>query len=60
MKIKLVKSHLGYEIGKELDVNNTAAKYLIDQGIAEEVKSKSLDASPKDKMMRESKTKKTK
>lgn len=59
MRIRFVKSHLRYEIGKELEVNNTAGKYLIDQGIAEPI-SKSLDAPPKDKMMRESKTKKTK
>ena len=57
MKIRLLKSHLRYEIGKELEVSNTAGKYLIDQEIAEEILSKSLDTPPKDKMVRESKTK---
>jgi len=56
MKIRLLKSHLRYEIGKELEVNNTAGKYLIDQGIAEPL-SKSLDSPPRDKMVRESKIK---
>jgi len=51
MKIKLIKSHLGYEIGIELDVSDTGGKYLIDQGIA--VISKSLDSPPQDKMMRD-------
>ena len=63
MKIRLVKSHLRYKIGTELDVSNTAGKYLIDQQIAEsmsneeEPTTKSLDSPPKDKMIRDTSTK---
>ncbi len=53
MKIKLIKSHLGYSIGTELDVSDTGGKYLIAQGIAALSKSKSLDSPPQDKMMRD-------
>lgn len=52
MKIKLIKPHLGYAVGRELDVSDTGGKYLIDQGIALS-KSKSLESPPQDKMMRD-------
>jgi hypothetical protein len=51
MRIRLLRSLLEYNAGSEIDVDDFAGNSLIQQKIAEVVKS--LDSPPQDKMMRD-------